>query len=122
MHTRFLRILASADSLLHQLWSLPSALADILIAIAMTLLVRRASPSLILQHVTDCLQKLRQTSAKGHFPNYILLRVVRLTIETNALTGIYTSINSLTTFVHFIPFEASVAIASFVLYVAFPVG
>ncbi len=101
MHICFLRIIAPADSLLHQLWSLPSALADILIAIAMTLLVR-ASPSLMLQHVTDCLQKLRQTtSAKGHFPNYILLRVVRLTIETNALTGIYTLINSLTTFVHF---------------------
>jgi hypothetical protein len=51
-----------------------------------------------------------------------LLRVVRLTIETNTLTGVYPLINRLTTFVHFIPFEASVAIASFVLYVAFPVG
>jgi hypothetical protein len=51
-----------------------------------------------------------------------MLRVVRLTIETNMLTGVYPLINCLTTFVHFIPFEASVAIASFVLYVAFPVG
>ncbi|KAN0107049.1 hypothetical protein V8E52_010557 [Russula decolorans] len=65
------------------LWSLPSAVADILIAIAMTVLLRQA------------------TTVEGHFPNYILLRVVRLTIETNTLT-------------------ASVAIASFVLYVAFP--
>ncbi|KAF8489812.1 hypothetical protein F5888DRAFT_1744712 [Russula emetica] len=65
------------------LWSLPSALADILIAIAMTILLRQA------------------TSVECQFSNYILLRVVRLTIETNTLT-------------------ASVAIASFVLYVAFP--
>ncbi|KAH9989961.1 hypothetical protein BJV77DRAFT_1069224 [Russula vinacea] len=64
------------------LWSLPSALADILIAIAMTVL-------------------LRQAQAVGHYSNYILLRVVRLTVETNMLT-------------------AGVAIASFVLYVAFP--
>jgi len=64
------------------LWSLPSALADILITIAMIVL-------------------LRQAQAVGQFSNFILLRVVRLTIETNAVT-------------------ASVAIASFVLYVAFP--
>ncbi|KAI9439212.1 hypothetical protein H4582DRAFT_1947678 [Lactarius indigo] len=63
------------------LWSLPSALADILIAVAMTLLLRR----------TD----------KGRFSNFVLVRVVRLTIETNTLT-------------------ASVAIASFVVFVAFP--
>jgi hypothetical protein len=66
----------------YYLWSLPSALADILIAITMIVL-------------------LRQTEAVGHYSNYVLLRIVRLTIETNALT-------------------ASVAIASLVLYVAFP--
>jgi len=65
------------------LWSLPSAFADIFIAIAMTLLLRRTRES------------------KGQFTNYVMLRVVRLTIETNTLT-------------------AGVAIASFVLYVAFP--
>jgi len=65
------------------LWSLPSAFADILIAIAMTLLLRRTRES------------------KGQFTNYVMLRVVRLTIETNTLTD-------------------GVAIASFVLYVAFP--
>jgi len=65
------------------LWSLPSAFADILIAIAMTVLLRQT------------------TRVDGQFPNYILLRVVRLTVETNTLT-------------------AGVAIASFVLYVAFP--
>ena len=32
--------LSSANSLLYQLWSLPSALVDILIAFAMTILVR----------------------------------------------------------------------------------
>jgi len=42
-HPRFLRITALVDSLLHQLWSLPSALADILISIAMTVLVRGLS-------------------------------------------------------------------------------
>ncbi|KAI0253496.1 hypothetical protein BJV78DRAFT_181167 [Lactifluus subvellereus] len=65
------------------LWSIPSALADILIAVAMTLLLRRMRDN------------------NGHFSNYVLVRVVRLVVETNALT-------------------ASVAIASFVLYVAFP--
>ncbi|KAH9057361.1 hypothetical protein EDB87DRAFT_1118313 [Lactarius vividus] len=63
------------------LWSLPSALADIMIAVAMTLLLRR--------------------TIKGRFSNLVLIRVVRLTIETNTLT-------------------AGVAIASFVLFVAFP--
>ena len=42
---RFFRAIAPADSLLYQLWSLPSAVVDILIAVAMTLLVR-GSPSL----------------------------------------------------------------------------
>lgn len=65
------------------LWSLPSALADILIAVAMTLLL------------------LRARDTEGRFSNFVMIRVVRLTIETNALT-------------------AAVAIASFVLFVAFP--
>lgn len=62
------------------LWSILSALADILIMVAMTLMLRRAS---------------------GKFSSFVLLRVVRLTIETNALT-------------------ASLAITILVLYVAFP--
>ncbi|KAI9451309.1 hypothetical protein BJY52DRAFT_120522 [Lactarius psammicola] len=62
------------------LWSIPSSVADILIAVAMTLLLRRAS---------------------GNFSSFVLIRVVRLTIETNALT-------------------ASLAISSLVLYAAFP--
>ncbi|KAH9032035.1 hypothetical protein EDB85DRAFT_2238114 [Lactarius pseudohatsudake] len=62
------------------LWSTMSATADIMIAVAMTLLLRRAH---------------------GKFSNFVLIRVVRLTIETNALT-------------------ASVAVASLVLYAAFP--
>jgi hypothetical protein len=49
-HFCFLRIIVSADGLLHQLWSLPSAFADILIAIAMTVLVR-GGPPLALQYV-----------------------------------------------------------------------
>lgn len=68
------------------------------------------------------LQKLRQARRiDDHFPNYILLRVVRITIETNTLTGVYPLVDRLTTLIRFIRFEASVAIASFVLYVAFPV-
>ncbi|KAH9170020.1 hypothetical protein EDB89DRAFT_1370879 [Lactarius sanguifluus] len=62
------------------LWAISSALADILIAVAMTLLLRRAS---------------------GNFSSFVLIRVVRLTIETNALT-------------------AALVITSLVLYVTFP--
>ncbi|KAH9009658.1 hypothetical protein EDB84DRAFT_1170590 [Lactarius hengduanensis] len=62
------------------LWSIPSALADILIAVAMTLLLRGAS---------------------SKFSSFVLIRVVRLTIETNTLT-------------------AGLAITTLVLYAAFP--
>ncbi|KAN0128015.1 hypothetical protein V8E53_014192 [Lactarius tabidus] len=62
------------------LWSIPSALADILIAAAMILLLRRAS---------------------GNFASFVLIRVVRITIETNALTAVS-------------------AITILVLYAAFP--
>ncbi|KAH8998278.1 hypothetical protein EDB86DRAFT_3101886 [Lactarius hatsudake] len=62
------------------LWSIPSAIADILIAVAMTLLLRRAS---------------------SKFSSFVLIRVIRLTVETNTLT-------------------ASVAVTTLVLYVAFP--
>ncbi|KAH8984044.1 hypothetical protein EDB92DRAFT_1951105 [Lactarius akahatsu] len=62
------------------LWSIPSAIADILIAVAMTLLLRRAS---------------------SKFSNFVLIRVIRLTVETNTLT-------------------ASAAVTTLVLYVAFP--
>jgi hypothetical protein len=49
---------------------------------------------------TVCLSKLRQTEAVGHYSNYVLLRIVRLTIETNALTGIYPSFDTLSTSIH----------------------
>ncbi|KAH9057679.1 hypothetical protein EDB87DRAFT_1685995 [Lactarius vividus] len=62
------------------LWSISSAIADILIAVAMTLLIRGAS---------------------SRFSSFVLIRVIRLTIETNTLT-------------------ASVAVTTLVLYVAFP--
>ncbi|KAH9040568.1 hypothetical protein EDB84DRAFT_1475697 [Lactarius hengduanensis] len=48
------------------LWAISSALADILIVVAMTLLLRRAS---------------------GNYSSFVLIRAVRLTIETNALSG-----------------------------------
>ncbi|KAI9457787.1 hypothetical protein BJY52DRAFT_1212427 [Lactarius psammicola] len=62
------------------IWSIASAIADILIAVAMTLLLRRAS---------------------SKFSNFVLIRVIRLTVETNTLT-------------------ASVAVTTLVLYAAFP--
>ncbi|KAI9450732.1 hypothetical protein BJY52DRAFT_162507 [Lactarius psammicola] len=62
------------------LWSIPSATADILIAGAMTLLLRRAG---------------------GKFTQFVLIRLIRLTVETNTLT-------------------ASVAVVTLVLYAAFP--
>ncbi|KAH9009655.1 hypothetical protein EDB84DRAFT_1170099 [Lactarius hengduanensis] len=62
------------------LWSISGAMADILIVVAMTLVLRRAS---------------------SNFSNFVLIRVVRLTIETNALT-------------------ATLAITGLVLYAAFP--
>ncbi|KAH9038282.1 hypothetical protein EDB84DRAFT_1097363 [Lactarius hengduanensis] len=62
------------------LWSISSAIADILIAVAMTLLLRRAN---------------------SKFSKFVLIRVIRLTVETNTLT-------------------ASVAVTTLVLYVAFP--
>ncbi|KAH9175033.1 hypothetical protein EDB89DRAFT_2067183 [Lactarius sanguifluus] len=62
------------------LWAISSALADILIAVAMTLLLKKATSS---------------------FSSFVLIRVVRLTIETNTLT-------------------ATLAIAILVLYVTFP--
>jgi hypothetical protein len=65
------------------LWSLGSALADILIAVSMVTLLHR-------------------TRVEGNrFSNDILIRLVRLTIETNIITAI-------------------TAIASFVLYVGYP--
>ncbi|KAH9027005.1 hypothetical protein EDB85DRAFT_1971790 [Lactarius pseudohatsudake] len=65
------------------LWSTSSTVADILIATAMTLLLRRTR------------------AIEGLYSRFVLVRVVRVTIETNMLT-------------------ASVAIASVVLYAAFP--
>jgi len=65
------------------LWLIPSALADILIALVLTF-------------------QLRQSGAHGgRYSDHVVPRIVRLTIETNTLT-------------------ASVAVVSFVLYIAFP--
>lgn len=65
------------------LWLITSAVADILIAVTMTLLLKRMS------------------GHDGRYSKHIMQRIVQLTIETNTLT-------------------ASVAVISFVLYVAFP--
>jgi hypothetical protein len=55
----------------------------------------------------------------GNFSSFVLVRVVRLTVETNALTG--TCLNPYIS-VHLTSCLATLAIASLVLYVAFPVS
>jgi len=65
------------------LWSISSALSDVLITIAMMLLFTRAR------------------SDGGRFSNFVMVRLVRLTIESNALT-------------------AGVAIATVILYAGLP--
>jgi len=65
------------------LWSLSSVVADVLIAIGMTVVFRQARVN------------------GGRFTNFALLRLVRLTVETNALT-------------------TGVALSSFLLFVACP--
>jgi hypothetical protein len=75
--------------------------------------------------LTGCYSQLRQmrgNSNKGRHSNYVLPRVVRLTVETNVLTGtlLYSRITSRDLSSHLR--SASVAIISLILYVAFPVS
>ena len=42
-------------------------------------------------------QLLRARDNEGQFSSFVMIRVVRLTIETNALTGIFPSSNSTST-------------------------
>ena len=70
----------------------------------------------------DCFGQLRRANSK--FSSFVLIRVVRLTIETNTLTGtspgkLHSKLHS---DVHLTFCVASLAIASLVLYVAFPVS
>jgi len=65
------------------LWSIPSVISDVMIAIAMILLRPRARIS------------------RSKYSNFVMMRLVRLTIETNALT-------------------AGLTILTFILFVAFP--
>ncbi|KAH9171839.1 hypothetical protein EDB89DRAFT_1053203 [Lactarius sanguifluus] len=73
------------------LWAISSALVDILIAVAMTLLLRRAS---------------------SNFSSFVLIRVVRLTIETNTLTATLaiTSLGLFATFPNELYYAYTVAI------------
>ena len=64
----------------------------------------------------DCIGQLRRANSK--FSSFVLIRVVHLTIETNTLTG--TSPGKLHSDVHLTYCIASLAIASVVLYAAFP--
>ena len=68
-----------------QMWSIPAAIADILIAVSMVLLVRH-HPIELFTPLTEIPLQLRR--AIGKLPQFILLRTVRLTIETNTVTGI----------------------------------
>ncbi|KAH8980253.1 hypothetical protein EDB86DRAFT_2835432 [Lactarius hatsudake] len=87
--TAFRRPWLESMRLPRQLWLISSALADILIAVAMTL-------------------QLRKTSSK--FCNFVSVRVIRLTMETNALTGTYL----------LEPHRPGALFMTLVLYVAFP--
>ncbi|KAH9070727.1 hypothetical protein EDB83DRAFT_2579844 [Lactarius deliciosus] len=80
--------------------SIPSALAGILIAVAMTLMLRRAS---------------------SNFFRIVIIRAVRLTIETTPLLVQYLSLRKPHTDVHQTSCVAALAITAFVLYAAFPV-
>jgi hypothetical protein len=61
---------------------------------------------------------------EGRFSSYVLPRIVRLTVETNSLTGASRVMarRSFRTLLTLHPAKASVAIVSIVLYVAFPVS
>ncbi|KAH8995366.1 hypothetical protein EDB92DRAFT_1970630 [Lactarius akahatsu] len=84
------------------LWSTSSTVADILIATAMTLLARDHPIRFLVLSTDFFFFQLKRTRAiEGLYSRVVLVRVVRVTIETNMLT-------------------ASVAIASVVLYAAFP--
>ena len=65
-------------------------------------------------------QLSRARSDGGQFSNFVMIRLVRLTIETNALTGTFARPTTYGRSSHLC--LAGVAIASFVLYAAFPVG
>ena len=67
--------------------------------------------------------QLRQVRGnQGRSSNYILPRVVRLTVETNTLTGTSCSRMTCCGLLTLHATKASVAIVSLALYVAFPVG
>ena len=99
---------------------------DILIAVTMTFLVRSfALP--ISQNVdwpsTGHISQLRLGRGnENRCSRYVLPRIVRLTIETNTITGTLPSSHSQLFAFRLIPFSAAVAIVSFALYVGFPVS
>lgn len=66
----------------------------------------------------DCFGQLKRANSK--FSSFVLIRVVRLTIETNTLTG--TSPRKLHSDLHLTYREASLAITALVLYAVFPVS
>ena len=117
----------SVDTLLRQLWTIPSALSDVLIAIAMIILVSISTVLLFflihLRTRLTFLQLSRMRVTGTRFTVFVMVRVVRLTIETNALTGTF--------FLHPTLYgrpphpqchlPAGVAFSCFVLQVAFPV-
>jgi len=66
----------------------------------------------------DPLAQLRRASS--NYSSFVLIRVVRLTIETNALTG--TCLSEKRTDVHLTSCLAALAVTALVLYAAFPVS
>ena len=71
-----------------QLWLITSAVTDVLIAVVMTFLVCEKRSLRAPQMSSGRISQLRHTkSPDGRQPNHVMARIVRLTIESNALTG-----------------------------------
>jgi hypothetical protein len=73
---------------LPQLWLITSAGTDVLIVVVMMFLVCEKSFPRALQMSSRLISQLRHTkNPDGRQSNHVMARIVRLTIESNALTG-----------------------------------
>ena len=73
--------------------------------------------------VDGYISQLRQGSDnENRCSRYVLPRIVRLTIETNTITGTLLPFLSFPIAFRLISFSATVAIVSFALYIGFPVS
>jgi len=87
--------------------------------VAMNLLVR--SLYWVILHI-DWSHLLQLRRASGKLSNFVLIRIARLTIETNSLTGTCFSPEHSTQTLYLTSCSAGAVIAIVVLYAAFPVS